>query len=324
MKKIILLGMGLCMMVHLNVQSQAFPDGGFENCWDHFPNSTPGKADYWDFQESHFLSTLNTLHELTGDEGDAPLTAYRLEGAEAYDGNYAVKVVSNTMAFGDLNIFLPGVAATLFIQFEGELDCILGKPFSFTVPPSGLKGWYKYTPVNGDSAAIEIRLKRGGVVIGSGKQVVKETVADWSEFTVPVTYTSTEAPDSVIVIFASSGNYDFTNLGTLMQCKGQIGSALCIDNVEFEYLPIGINEASQQEIKSDVYPNPSEKQITVRMAKEVNGTVFVYDYLSRKTGEYPISGTETIIDIQDYAAGSYVINVVENGRIISSRHFVKQ
>jgi hypothetical protein len=77
-------------------------------------------------------------------------------------------------------------------------------------------------------------------------------------------------------------------------------------------------------IKMSVYPNPSKENVSIQIAKETNGTVIIYDYLTRKVGEYTINGTQIDVDIQDYAAGSYLINVIENGKVITTKRFMKE
>ncbi|MDR0605518.1 MAG: PCMD domain-containing protein, partial [Bacteroidales bacterium] len=232
MRKVILLTAFIAVAVGLKAQNAPFPDGGFESSWEKHENPVQGKADYWDFKDNYLLTTLNQLHELSGEMGDAPLTAFREEGGNVYNGNYSLKVVSDQMIFGDTSIFLPGVAATLYINFT-PVDCILGQPF--TSRPTAIKGFYKYIPVNGDSAAIEVRLEKSGTVLGGGKQVIYTEVSTWTQFDIPINYLSDEVPDTIVVIFASSANYDFTSLATLMACQGQIGSALYLDDVEFDY-----------------------------------------------------------------------------------------
>jgi len=320
MNRVILLAAVLVATVQLKAQQTPFPDGGFENCWELFKNSHPTKPDYWDFKEDYFLSTLNQLYELEGEMGDAPLTVERITGNDVYDGIYSIKLISKPMTLGGEVIFLPGVAATIFIEFDPP-NCILGEPF--TARPDALKGFHKYAPVNGDSAAIEVWLQKNGTVLGSGKQVITEGIPNWTEFNVPITYTSNETPDTIVVIFAASAKYDFTNIETLMQCKGQEGSTLCLDNVEYVYNPEGVKEFLHPAVKMSVYPNPSAERINLQIAKETAGTVIIYDYLSRKVGEYSLCGTQIDIDIQDYAAGSYLINIVENARVITTGRFVK-
>ena len=233
MKRITLLAVLVAVAVHFEAQSQTtFPDGEFENCWDYFENPTPGKDDYWDFKDNYFLSTLNQLHELSGPWGDAPLTVFRLDGSDVYQGNYSLKLVSNTMILGGETIFLPGVAATMEVDVL-SIGCVLGEPFTYS--PKNIKGYYQYFPVNGDSAAIEIWLQKNGTVLGGGKQIIKNSVPNWTEFIVPISYTSNDTPDTIVVIFTASADYDFTSIVTLMQCKGQVGSTLYIDDVKFEY-----------------------------------------------------------------------------------------
>ncbi|MDR0606227.1 MAG: PCMD domain-containing protein [Bacteroidales bacterium] len=232
MRKVILLTAFIAVAVGLKAQNDPFPDGGFENNWEKYENPVQGKASYWDFKDNYLLSTLNPFYELSGDMGDAPLTAFREEGGDVYNGNYSLKVVSDQMTFGGTSIFLPGVAATLYINFN-PVDCILGQPF--TSRPTAIKGFHKYIPVNGDSAAIDVRLKKNGVVLGSGKQVIYSEVSTWTQFDIPINYVSNETPDTIVVIFASSANYDFTSLATLLACQGQIGSALYLDDIEFDY-----------------------------------------------------------------------------------------
>lgn len=312
----------LWVSLTLTVQSQIpFPDGGFENCWKEYQlgEPLPGKGAYWDFTTGYFLSTLNLLYDMPLEQGIAPLTAFR-ETMDVYNGNYSFKAVSNSMIFGDEIIFLPGVAATMYIDIM-NLNCILGQPF--TSRPKAMKGYFKYAPVGGDSAAIEVFLKTEGYMLGGGKKVVTGAVSDWQQFSIDIDYQYNMTPDSIVLIFASSGNYDFTNIETLMQCKGEIGSTLLLDEVEFVY-ESGIKEMVNPEIAIHIYPNPSTEQVTIQIGKETNGMIHVYDYLLRKVGEYELHGTQTSIDIKDYATGSYLINVVEKDKVITTSRFVKQ
>jgi len=323
-KSVVLLAVFFIAATNVKSQNPTFPDGGFENCWEEFEKS---KGDYyWDFKENYFLTTLNILYELIGFQGTAPLTAYRLTGVDVRNGIYSLQLVSKFMQLGDGDpLFLPGATGTLRIIIDPALpdmgDCELGRPF--TSRPIALNGWHKYDPKNGDSAAIEIQLKKGEVELGFGKQIIKEAVTNWATFTVPIEYTSSETPDKIIVIFSASAGYDFTSIKTLMECKGQVNSTLCLDDIEYEY-PVGVKEMFDPSIKLGVYPNPSTDRIKLQIGKETKGNVIIYDYLIHKIGEYPINGTEIEIDIQNYPAGSYLINVVEADKVITTSRFLKQ
>lgn len=300
-----------------NIIAQSFPDGGFENKWKLFENATVGKSDYWDFVDGNFISTLNQLYELSGDQGDAPLTAFREENA--YKGNYALKLVSNTMTFGE-PLFLPGAGGTLSINFI-DLACILGQPFTYR--PLQFSGYYKYSPVKGDSAAIEVFLKKSGQILGRGKMVIKQTVDVWTNFNIPIKYTSSSQPDSIVVIFAASAAYDFTSLETLMQCKGQNGSTLIVDEVSFGYQQ-GIQQALIPEMEISLFPNPTSDMMTIRLPEPVKGKLCIYDYCGKEIKTLSINGNSLTIDLHELAVGSYFINLEEDNKVITSKMFIKE
>lgn len=316
MKKSTLLITVILTLFSSTIYAQSFPDGGFENKWDYF-NNPSGKSDYWDFVDGNFISTLNQLYELSGDQGDAPLTAFREENA--YKGNYALKLVSNTMTFGE-PLFLPGAAGTLSINFI-DLACILGK--SFTYRPLQFSGYYKYSPVKGDSAAIEVFLKKSGQILGRGKMVVKQKVDVWTNFNIPIKYTSSSQPDSIVVIFAASAAYDFTSLETLMQCKGQNGSTLIVDEVSFGYQQ-GIQQTLFPEIDIALYPNPATDIMTIRLPELVKGKICIYDYSGKEVKTLPINGNTLEIGLHELATGSYFINLMEEDKVVSSKMFIKE
>ena len=221
----------ICLtLTTISNDNSPFFDGEFENCWE-YKDPQNGKANYWDLKNGSLIATLNGMYTLETYMGNVPLTAFR-ETTDVYNGNYSLKLVSGNMYIGGQFFFLPGVAATFYVDIQSA-NCILGKPF--TDRPSTLKGYFKYAPVNGDSAAIEIMLKKGGLAIGSGKQIIYAPVSNWTIFDVPVNYTSNEIPDSIVVVFSSSANYNLTSMNTLLTSTGQIGSTLYIDDVEFEY-----------------------------------------------------------------------------------------
>jgi hypothetical protein len=201
------------------------------------------------------------------------------------------------------------------------MACVLGR--AFTSKPTVINGFHKYTSVSGDSAAIEIWLQKKGVVLGQGKQIVYKSDADWTKFSVPVNYTlPDETPDTIVVIFSASAGYNFSCFDSLMECKGRANSTLCLDNVEYSY-ETGVKEMLDPAVKLNIYPNPAADKVHLQLEKETAATVIIYDYLIRKVGEFSINGTQLDIDIRHYEAGSYLINVVENNRVITTGRFLK-
>ena len=309
-----------------NVLGQTIHDGGFDSCWVE-KTTTNGKPKFWDFKDDYFFITLNAdLYTLPAVLGKAPLTAFR-ETTDVYEGRYSLKLVSNTMiaeeGSDDGTVFLPGAMGNINIDIA-NVYCDLGKPFRFR--PDTLKGYFKYIPVKGDSAAIEIQLQKADkkTVLGSGKEVIKETVSAWTPFSIPVVYTSAATPDEIVIVFSASAAYDFTDINTLLACKGQVGSALYLDEIKLAYAGVGIEELLTPAVKLSIYPNPSTDKVHLQLAKQTDGTVVVYDCLTRKVGEYPVCGSQMEIDVREYAVGAYLINVMENNRVIGSGRFLKE
>lgn len=298
-----------------NAQTPTFPNGGFENNW---VQNTCGKGSYWDFSEENFLTTLNSLYELEGEHGDAPLTSFREE--DAYEGNYALKMVSNTMTFGGETIFLPGACGTLEIDFM-NVDCKMGR--TFNARPTNVSGYMKYAPVNGDSAAVEVTLFKNKKMIGKGKKVFYSEVSAYSQFIIDINYTTEEIPDSIIFIAAASANYDFTSIETLMKCKGQNGSALYLDELYFN-APTGIKESLISLVNMNIYPNPSAEQINIQLEKFVNGNIAIYDQLGRKVFEQNIDSQSINVNVSDFASGMYIVNLTAKDKVIATKKFIKE
>jgi hypothetical protein len=112
-----------------------------------------------------------------------------------------------------------------------------------------LKGWYKYAPVainysgsipdddsyTEDTGDIYIKLwDSEGNVITEGHFYPEGTVSDYSQFEIPLTYTS-KAKAAKITIVCSSSRYGGEFNGTDLLGKVGVGSVLYVDDFELEY-----------------------------------------------------------------------------------------
>jgi len=188
------------------------PDGDFEN-WTANPISG--------FEEpaSGWWATLNPLSSLGG-----PVTVEK--SADAHSGSFSA--ILTTKQYGTL--LLPG------IMLSGDFD-VLGAAFTrgqpYTDRPTNFKGWYKYAPASGDSAAIAIQLMKWNAAtqqrdtIGEVGLVIYQTVSNWTQFDMSIDYFSQDQPDSMVVVATSSAGAD--------QFLGQIGSQLWIDDFSVDF-----------------------------------------------------------------------------------------
>lgn len=118
----------------------------------------------------------------------------------------------------------------------------------FTSRPSALKGWYKYVNDPGDpteTGVVTVTLLNGQTVIGSGTANLP-AAADYTEFSVPVTYTVTnQKATSLRVMITSSNHASYTQSEETSTIKTTAyysryestsrGATLTIDNLTFTY-----------------------------------------------------------------------------------------
>lgn len=259
MKKTILcLSLFSFFVVESMAQNQALPDGKFAQ-WEQ--GKTDGGETYDDLSNP-FWSSLNILATLPPESFTGPVTLFKDKGRSGEDGDFAPKMVSDFLKFGQDNkeIFLPGVVGALTVLIDDQ-SAAFGRPF--TSRPKAIKGYMKYAPVNGDSASIFVEVYKyneaAGIrqIVGRVEKKFYDAVGDWTAFDLPLSYNNDMTPDSISVLFVSSAGYDFEDL---FNCKGQIGSTLWVDDVEFVYDNVA-NETNPVLASSALYPNPSSNGV---------------------------------------------------------------
>lgn len=118
----------------------------------------------------------------------------------------------------------------------------------FTSRPSALKGWYKYVNDPNDPAetgVITVTLLNGQTVIGTGTSNFT-SAADYTEFTIPVTYSITNQKATTLRIMITSSNHasyrqnEETSAIKTSVSNGEYesasrGATFTIDNLTFVY-----------------------------------------------------------------------------------------
>jgi hypothetical protein len=189
----------------------------------------------------------------TGNEGAALFNnqnSLRVSGSEART-NYAAKLttvkgsIANVTAYAAGNLFI-GSYKTNASDYAKSVT--FGRDYAGARPVK-LKGWYKYAPVainysgsipdddsyTEDTGDIYIKLwDSEGNVITEGHFYPEGTVSDYSQFEIPLTYTS-KAKAAKITIVCSSSRYGGEFNGTDLLGKVGVGSVLYVDDFELEY-----------------------------------------------------------------------------------------
>lgn len=204
-----------------------------DGCMDDWKLVTTPTGNYIDPMQG-FLATLNELYSVPPEAGGpGPLTADTV--TDCMQGKYAVKLTAQQFhVMAGLDIFIPGYVGASVLDIPNA-TIHLGKPY--TQRPQRLQAYYKYAPVDGDSALIQVMLTRWNTAnakrdtIANDRIVVKNAVSSYTQLDLPLTYyDNVSTPDTLVLLFATSAGIDF---GDLQKCHGQIGSTMWVDDLKF-------------------------------------------------------------------------------------------
>ena len=277
------------------------PEGGFENWTSSSLNTYYEPTGSW-------WTTLNTLTSLGG-----PVTASST--TDTHGGTHAAKL--ETKQWG--TFLLPGLLVSgNFVMVSPYIK--QGKPFSDK--PLKFIGWYKYTSVSGDSAAIVAILTRFNTATGfrdtlaTAALVEKNSVAVYSQFSIDFDYTITDVnPDSITVVFSSSA--DGSNF------HGQVGSTLFIDDVSLEYT-LGIKVSLDSEFTINVFPSPAINELSLQFNTSKSGQFVckVYSMEGRFVKSFTPVGNIQHLDVSAWQQGKYIVQAWKDNKMVSSTKFV--
>ncbi len=211
MKKVLL---AITFLATLNfAQAQnPIPNPGFE-IW----NANPNYDDPADW---------GTINGLTYFLGARTVTKATLAG-DVHGGSAAIKLESLNIPFqGNA----PGVAATGTFNTGGYVDGGL----AYNKRPIALTGWYKYTVTGTDTGSIEATLSKWNSnthvreEVGHAQFTKNATVGSYTQFSVNFTYSSSNIPDTLVVILLTSTRTTGFPLGSelwvddldLVMCSG--------------------------------------------------------------------------------------------------------
>lgn len=287
----------------------AMPDGSFENAW--IVNTCPN-GDYNEYS-SDLFTTLNFLYEM---DDVGLLTAYK-ETSNPQDGSLCIKLVSKLSG-----VFLPGALGTIAPNFVQEyldnnrLD--VRRDYEFASQPQALTGYYKYTSVFGDSAAIEIGMYNNDELLAENKMIEYTNVGEWKSFRLPLVYGSEALPNKAKILFVASAGYDFANLEN---CQGEDGSTMWVDNIAFDYTD-GLREPIPAVLKTSVFPVPATSGLTISWNENRNVEVVIYNVNGAMVAKQNVSGSQMQLNLSDLESGNYFYRLLDGKTILSSGKFV--
>ena len=149
--------------------------------------------------------------------------------------------------------------------------------FSVNVRNSSITGYYKFTPAGGDSLYISAVMYKGIDGIGAGLLAIGATVSTYTQFILPITYTTGDTPDKLTMQFSIKPG------GT----SYHVGTTFLIDDISYG------NATSVRENMSSVpavfnleqnYPNPFNPSTNIQFTVPADGraTLKVFNTLGQE------------------------------------------
>lgn len=258
-------------------------------------------------------TTANKIVDLL--PGFYPPTTFRV--TDAHSGTYAAKMETDMTGF-PANLLVTGTLAI------GEFDVNATPPNNlkmgapFTGRPDKFSFWYKSITVNGDSIDAYCLLSKWN---GSARDTIGyvgyreyNTVSTYTLQDLSIAYQSSDTPDSITIIFASSSDGKNFN--------GQVGNTIWVDDVGLEYAS-GIDLVLMPEAQVTVFPNPTTDIAGFSFSKNVReGRVDLLDMNGKMLKSVSFSGEQTEMNVSELASGTYFYRAWDGELKLNTGFFV--
>lgn len=198
------------------------------------------------------------------------------------------------------------------VAVYGKLDVpsmqgVAGLPF--TQQPVRLTGNWQHMIYGSSQGSILVKLTKWNTVtnmrnvVATGSVTLTGMAMSWATFTVNLTYTSSVAPDSCMIVLKASGTTPTNN------------DYLWVDNLAFSGSVTGINNLENNISDVSIFPNPATENFTIELnvkkASPINfKLVDLTGKLIKEINAGEVFGNyKTSISITDIAKGSYFLKI---------------
>ena len=269
----------------ISTRNREVPNGDFENWMEEKHPHLNG----W-FTSDEFLLELTGL---------APSPALVSESSDGRSGTKALELTSRQV--GD--DIIGGIA------FTGKDISALERPgFAISDRWKYFEGYYKYNPVNGDTAFLGAVLFKNGQEIGGAELYITGSNSSYTYFAEEIQYGSADVPDSAFV-FVASCNPD--------EPRGD-GSSLILDDLKFSDWNASVFNLDVNKLR--VYPNPFNDRIRITGPEQIYGATYEVVDVVGHTTHSGILRHNIELDFTHNLPGIYVLHLT--GRHINSSKII--
>lgn len=232
-----------------------------------------------------------------------------VKGTPGYSGGAYLKLTTKSVSgMGTM----PGVAMAGVMDMSNMTSPQPMSGFPFTQRPQNLTGAWQYMAYNGDQGYVAVILTKWNSAMNMRDTIATLThplagmVMSWSTFSLPLTYQSTNFPDSAMIVLSASG------------ASPSVNSYLYVDTLAFTGSvagTTGINDPAMSDASVVLYPNPAHSYVSVK-ASEANAlnSVELIDLTGRVVGVFESSDhSEFVINTASFAKGAYFVKYTGHG-----------
>lgn len=294
----------LLLPFYFQLTSQTLPNNSFES-WktNTFPN----------YEEPEPWNTPNPYTSLAGQICVS-------SSDDAVEGNFSARMETVEISVGPNTFQSPGLVTYADFNVNvtsGEYTFSGGVLLQQRV--SKLKGKYKYTGVEGDSASALIycfKHPEGSEIdtIGVGL-VFLHDAAEWTDFSVDMLYFSTALPDTFNVLLMSTGTFEIGYMPP--------GSVLYVDDLS---LDISYDFTPENNLpEAHLYPVPAGDHLTFDLGNDqVTRILTIYDVNGQLVTQTSLNGSNPVFYSGNLTEGIYLYRIKENKILKYAGSFIKQ
>ena len=273
--------------VHFGTANAALINGGFEN-WTMKSFEQPD-----DWSTFNFASIVYP-------------PAYVKKSTDAHNGTYALEITTQLLNGKDTIAHIAN-SDILNDNWQGGQRVYLN--------PMKLTGYYKYTPIGNDSAAIAIRTTRWDAVSNQRITIQERLVtlgaaSSYTAFSIDLTHNAWPNVDTLGIAFGSS-NIHSGNINVAL------GSKLLLDSLNITYFPVGISENNAKKQSIKIYPQPASDYVNFKIDNTAQSVkIIIYNSNGKLIKSFNKSSTSLVqINTTDLSSGVYFYQINIDSRI---------
>ncbi|MDD5571094.1 MAG: T9SS type A sorting domain-containing protein [Bacteroidales bacterium] len=268
----------LAMLFNTNAQ---IPNSGFENWTTIGSYENPdGWATMNPYCAGPFYSSTKSTDHYPANVGSYSIRLENNTSLTQYTGGWGISI-TDTMAYP------------------------IQPSFRIVGHPDSLCGYYKYFPLNSDSLFIRILVFQSGIVVGGGMIKIGVTVATWTPFIIPFTYSSADSATIMLLAFSPTGPTDGPNGN----------SVLYIDNLSFDSLVGSVPLRTLKNTMFNLFPNPASDIVTLNIDNTEKSDIIlnIYNVVGELISSEKLQENQQKINTGNLNNGVYIVEIKSEG-----------